>query len=200
MVDDDAPIAGTQQTLVLSNAFSNSGTADLDFTMGADGPSTTTPFTLTAAQGATPGTQVPLAEGNAVYGSQDGGTSYVQLTSTTGEVTTDLVWHDNGDGSWSAVLAGTAGTQQDEDATVFTVTVNSDGTYTVSLDDNLVLDGVGEPFTLDFTDGGVSGGNNDQLIFFDSKEDDVNPADGIPDGSTIMAVAPTPSMSTMVGG
>jgi hypothetical protein len=65
--------------------------------------------------------------------------------------------------------------------------VNPDGTYTVTLDDE-PLDGAFSEFQLAFTSG-VKGGNNDQLIFFDSTSGDTSPADGIPDGSTIMALA-----------
>jgi Ca2+-binding RTX toxin-like protein len=65
--------------------------------------------------------------------------------------------------------------------------VNSDGTYTVALYDE-PLDGAFSEFQLAFTSG-VKGGNSDQLIFFDSTEPDANPVDGIPDGSTIMALA-----------
>src|SRR3546814_8526266 len=66
--------------------------------------------------------------------------------------------------------------------------VNPDGTYTVTLAGDLPLDGAFSEFQLDFTSG-VSGGNSDQLIFFDSSNPDVSPDDGIPDGSTVMALA-----------
>ncbi|MEE8489436.1 MAG: type I secretion C-terminal target domain-containing protein [Acidimicrobiia bacterium] len=190
-VVDDIPIAGTATTMIIANSLLNaSNTADLDFTIGADEPGA---FTLTQAMGDDGGTaiQVDLIEGNDVFGLVDG---VVTQMSSDGVF---LVWHQNPDGSWSAVLTGTTGGQaQFVAATVFTVTVNADGTYTVTLDDTLQLDGVADPFQLNFAGGGVSGGNNEQLIFFDSTEPDNNTEgttdgmpDGIPDGSTIMAVA-----------
>src|SRR3546814_3810102 len=121
------------------------------------------------------GSQTGRVEGAAVYGFIDG--SVQQLTSNEDL----LIWHDNGDGSWSAVVTG------DVSAVVFTVSANPDGTYSVTLDDE-PLDGASSEFQLAFTSG-VKGGNNDQLVFFDSTEPDANPADGIPDGSTIMALA-----------
>ena len=94
-------------------------------------------------------------------------------------------------GSWSAVLsdAGAATQAEFEAATVYTVTVNADGTYDIVLDDSLQLDGGFESFVLDFTGGGSVGGNSNQLIFFDGTGPDVAPADGVPDDSLIMAVA-----------
>ena len=192
-VDDDTPVAGTPQTTILANSLSNSATADLDFSIGADAPGT---FDLTKAL-ATDGSQATLGDGNDVFGFVPaGGTTVVQLTSDG----TNLVWHENDgtgtlpDGSWSAVLTGTTGDQAAfEAATVFTVSVNSDGTYTVTLDDTLQLDGAFTTFTVDL---GVSGGNNIQLFIFDSTAADVNTegttngiSDGIPDGSTIMVLA-----------
>jgi hypothetical protein len=93
-----------------------------------------------------------------------------------------LVWEDNLDGSWSAV------TDDANADVVLTVDVNADGTYTVTMDAVIPLDGAFTSFTLDFTQG-VTGGNNEQLVFFDSAADDLDPVDNIPDGSSIMALA-----------
>ena len=95
----------------------------------------------------------------------DGTPTVTQMTSTPeGGNPIPLVWHFNAtDGVWEAVLSG------DTTMVVFTVTMNDDGTYTISLDDPLALDGVFSGFTINFTGGGVSGGNTDQLIFFDGR-------------------------------
>jgi T1SS-143 domain-containing protein len=166
---DDVPVAGEDvQTLVLANTLENFGSASLDIDFGADGFGA---LVLTKAMGAD-GTQVDLMHGNGVYGvvTNGDGTSEVQQLSSGG---IPLVWRDNGDGTWSAVREGT----QDDDApapSAFTVTLNSDGTYTVEMDgDNpIALDATKTTFTLDFTTGGISGGNDDQLIFFDSDPSD----------------------------
>jgi hypothetical protein len=178
-VVDDIPDSGTPQTLVLSNSFSNSGTADLDFTMGADGPGS---FELTMAMGAGGG-QTALVDGASVFGKLDGGGAEI-LTSN--EIA--LEWNDNGDGTWSAVTVGTL-------FVVFTVSVNPDGTYTIDMSGTIPLDGSFDSFTLEFGSN-VSGGNSDLFFIFDSNAADNNTEgttdgvpDGIPDGSTIMVLA-----------
>jgi large repetitive protein len=181
-VDDDAPDTGTPEHLVLANALGHAGTADLNFGIGADGAASPTGYALTMAMDID-GNQKTLVEGDIVYGSRDGGATVQAMTS--GEVA--LVWHDNADGTWTAMVP--------EDGAVFTVSVNSDGTYTVTLQDPTPLDGGYKLTELDFS-GGVSGGNSDQLVFFDSTADDDNTEgttngvpDGIPDGATLMGYA-----------
>ena len=172
--EDDGPVAGTAQTLILRNDLDNTGTGDLDFTIGSDVPGET--YSLTMAMDEF-GAQVDFAEDGEVWGRVDG-----TLTRMTSDGI-DLIWTDNGDGSWSAV-------RDDESAgVVFTVSVNSDdGTYMVVLDDPLLLDGGAAPFVLDFTQA-VDPGNTVLLVAYDSTADDLDPADGIPDGATIMALA-----------
>ena len=171
-IGDDIPISGAPQTLVLSNSFGNSGTADLDFTIGADEPGS---FELTEAMTAGGG-QTALVDEAPVYGKVKGGSAEI-LTSNG----TDLEWNDNGDGTWSAITVGTA-------LVVFTVSVNSDGTYTIDMSGTNPLDGAFSETTFDFA-AGISGGNSAQEIFFDvplanNADPNVQPA-----GATIMLVA-----------
>ncbi len=195
-IENDVPIAGMAQEMFLTNLLDNEATVDLAFSIGADEPGA---FTLTQAMGSD-GSQTTLDNNDPVFGLVDGVVTQMSSDAVL------LEWHLNSgssdpllypDGSWSAVLATASGSQSDfEDATVFTVIVNADGTYTVRLDNPLQLDGAAEPFVLNFAGTGVSGGFSNQLIFFDSTEPDDNTEgttdgnpDGIPDGSTIMVVA-----------
>jgi uncharacterized protein YegL len=161
-INDDAPIADTPDSGVLAIEPGNTLTKNLNFvTLGEDGPASPSAYSLTG-----------LTQGDLVTGTVSGEPH--QLTS----LGVNLLWYDNGDGSWSAVtdLGDAANT------TVLTVLVNSDGTYTVSLDDTNPLDGAGSTFGI-VLGSGVKGGNSLDVALFDvpTSDPDVAPADNIPD-------------------
>ena len=174
-VEDDIPISGTAETMILANFLDNTATADLDFSVGADEPGT---YTLTGAMGAD-GEQTALIDDALVYGKvfneDTQAFDVVQLTS--GNV--GLVWNEVSDTVWEAV--------NDVGGVVFTVTVNADGTYTVALDNPLGLDGGVGGFDIAFGTG-VTGGNADFVALFDvpAGGTDVEAPFNVPDDAGIM--------------
>gem|GEM_PF-1138006 len=138
-VQDDVPDVGTPQDSLLAIEEGNSLSASLDILgSGADSPLSI---------------NLKLTEGAEVK--SIGGT---HLTSE-GD---NLYWHDNGDGSWSAVTKDGSG-NLDPSARSFTLSVDETaGTYSVVQDG--VLDGASSVKTIDFNSA-LSGGNTYEAVF-----------------------------------
>ncbi|HBG17971.1 MAG TPA: hypothetical protein DDY32_01445, partial [Desulfobulbaceae bacterium] len=138
-VQDDVPEIGTPQDSLMAIEEGNSLTASFDIIgSGADDPLSIT---------------LKLTEGAEVQ--SIGGATF----SSNGE---DLFWHDNGDGSWSAVTKDGGG-NLDPTVKSFTVSVDeTDGTYSVVQDG--VLDGASSIQNIDFGSA-LKGGNTYEAIF-----------------------------------
>lgn len=141
-VENDVPEIGNPQDSILSLEQGNSLTASLDITgSGADEPASLT---------------ILLTEGAAVTTTALSGGK--QMTSD-GQ---GLFWHQNSDGSWSAVTKHDSG-DLDPDAKAFTVSVDiATGTYTVL--QNGQIDGGATVTKIDFANA-LNGGNTNQAVF-----------------------------------
>ncbi|EKD36988.1 MAG: Type I secretion target GGXGXDXXX repeat protein, partial [uncultured bacterium] len=141
-VVDDIPLIGNPQDSILAVEEGNQLTASLDIIgTGADEPAS---LTITLTEGAPVMTTVA-----------SGG---LQMTNN-GD---PLFWHENLDGSWSAVTESSPGFL-DNDAVSFTVSVDiTTGTYTVLQVDG--LDGGATTTTIDFSDA-LNGGNTYEAVF-----------------------------------
>jgi T1SS-143 domain-containing protein len=142
-VVDDVPIIGTPQDSILGLEEGNQLTASLDIIgIGADEP----PASLT----------ITLTEGAPVLTTAESGGQ--QMTNS-GD---PLYWHENDDGSWSAVTESSPGVL-DADAKSFTVSLDAaTGTYTVVQNDG--LDGGATTTIIDFSTA-LNGGNTYEAVF-----------------------------------
>ncbi len=140
---DDIPIIGTPQDSILGLEEGNQLTASLDIIgIGADEP----PASLT----------ITLTEGAPVLTTAESGGQ--QMTND-GD---PLFWHENPDGSWSAVTESSPGVL-DPDAKSFTVSLDAaTGTYTVVQNDG--LDGGATTTVIDFSEA-LNGGNTYEAVF-----------------------------------
>jgi T1SS-143 domain-containing protein len=138
-VQDDVPEVGTPQDSMLGLEEGNSLTASLDIQgSGADDPAS---ITLMFVEGQ----EVQSVSGSTMTNNGD-----------------PLFWHDNGDGSWSAVTKDGSG-DLDPVAKSFTISVDETaGTYTVTQDDG--LDGANSVKTIDFSDA-LNGGHTYEAVF-----------------------------------
>ena len=145
-VVDDVPFIAPQNA-ILANEADNIVTAEIN-TIGADGLDTV----VIAPHGA--------GDGDAVAG--PGG----PLTAFDGQ---SLVWNDNGDGSWSGIVANGEDNAGD---IIFTVIPDASGTgsYSVSIAEMDGLDGSSIPLGFNFTSDGPSGAKSGEMLFFANED------------------------------
>jgi hypothetical protein len=152
--DDDTPVAQIADTGVLSNQLGVVLTGDLNIVPGADAPLA---YTLN------------LLEGAEVIGKDADGNP--KLFTSNGE---PLTWHyDSTNGYWVA---------QDGNGPIFTVQVNTNGTYTVEVVG--LLDGAKGQYQIDLSSG-VRGGNTYDLALFDVKAINHGPNDNDADNDGV---------------
>ena len=151
-VEDDIPDVSAQHS-AMANEANNSVTGDLGIVSGADEPVS---FSIAPTEG---------GEGDLVTGWVDGSSG--ETLTADGE---DLYWNLNGD-VWEANKGSENGD------TVFTVTTNPDGTYTVDMTTLDGLDGQPQEANFDFTTGGVGGAHTGQLFFYESSDPTVDTGD-----------------------
>jgi len=153
-VEDDNPEIGAPQDSILGLYEGNSLTASLDISTGADEPLQSINLLLT--------------DGDPVMAKvSDGGGGYIDQTMTSGGV--DLVWQDNGDGSFSAVKSS----GDDAGEVAFTVDVDeTTGTYSVVIENE--FDGNDKTEVIDFSDA-LNGGNTYQAVFGSNGNTEIAP-------------------------